>query len=1025
MFILKNFFFSRGKMRVLSISVLSMLVSASLISVPIQQNEETLHKTNVIVEPTSDHSGEVSLEKSATNISEPAYTLEPVSEKPAKVSFEKETPVESLKSPKIQSSKTAKIEKSTKAIPQKVDEDQKIVIQKTEDEQKQDPNPQSSKTAKIEKSTNAIPHEVDEDQKVVTQKTEDELKQDPNPQAEQATLAKNEDKKASKSWLNKMESWYAKSFTPYVGKSPVTAARKNIFFQTNVGIGFLYFAGVQGNLMGKPSVNWNTSFNFRDVPYKGRLGYNRTAIYEYLLGYQLNNCFKVALSYQYQGGVNVFTPTLSAYQRAAVSQTNVAQLQATLALNGLMAKIYCELPFGMSIGSLTFSPYMGAGVGPGWQSWTDIEVNYMFRNNRYLSDVLYLRQKYQANLVWMIDMGFRAQNTSPNTPISMFMGCKYNQWGQVQGIGKITQQDGFKLGLFQPFSVNMIYQFAPYLGVQWNFPNGSVASSSKVLKAELSSNTSNTRSYYWLPSWKKTKDFAASRAIWTQFNAGLGLLYFNKVRGNFAGQPSATFSIWRDVPYKRGLSYNRTPLMEYLIGYRFNHWIKAALSYQYQAGVSIQSESLPTYSSLASAEFRFNSQLKLDALLAKVYLELPFGHTIKGIAATPYLAVGVGPGWQTWTRTMGTYMFGNTGFAAESIPFRTKISANAVWMLDTGFRVQSTSPNSPFNLLVGCKYNQWGQARNIGQQDQQGSLKVGFTQPFRIKTVYQFAPYLGVQWNFFNGCAYLSSYQLRGKSPNVWRPYWVASKQFQCPTGFWTQFNTGVGFLYFSGVNGNFMGRPQPNFDLNNFENARDVPYKGTLSYNRTPLFEYLIGYRYNIWLKFALSYQYQGNIYIQTKVLPGFVGGAGYRQVSFSSQLSLNALMLKVYFELPFSMIFKNLSASPYLAVGVGPGWQTWNKTRTEMLVLSSSFDNNQLPLRQKIVANAAWMLDTGFRFQSAYPRSLFSVLVGCKYNQWGQTRSIGKMSQQGSHKLSLVKPFRIKTVYQFAPYIGVQWNY
>ena len=46
-----------------------------------------------------------------------------------------------------------------------------------------------------------------------------------------------------------------------------------------------------------------------------------------------------------------------------------------------------------------------------------------------------------------------------------------------------------------------------------------------------------------------------------------------------------------------------------------------------------------------------------------------------------------------------------------------------------------------------------------------------------------------------------------------------------------------------------------------------------------------------------------------------------------FISNLSLDALMAKLYFELPYSLIFKKLATSPYLAVGVGPGWQTWSR--------------------------------------------------------------------------------------------------
>ena len=67
--------------------------------------------------------------------------------------------------------------------------------------------------------------------------------------------------------------------------------------------------------------------------------------------------------------------------------------------------------------------------------------------------------------------------------------------------------------------------------------------------------------------------------------------------------------------------------------------------------------------------------------------------------------------------------------------------------------------------------------------------------------------------------------------------------------------------------------------------------------------------------------------------------------------------------------------------------------------------------------------MIDIGMRIQSAYPNSKFSLIIGTKYNQWGQARSIGKMTQQGAHKIALGHPLIIKTVYQFAPYLGVQW--
>jgi len=103
---------------------------------------------------------------------------------------------------------------------------------------------------------------------------------------------------------------------------------------------------------------------------------------------------------------------------------------------------------------------------------------------------------------------------------------------------------------------------------------------------------------------------------------------------------------------------------------------------------------------------------------------------------------------------------------------------------------------------------------------------------------------------------------------------------------------------------------------------ARDVPLKGRLSYNRTPIFEYLLGYQFNLWLKVALSYQYQGGLTVETKALHAYANvttteRAQYAQ--FTSNLMLNALLAKVYFELPFSMIWRSLAINPYIAVGGG----------------------------------------------------------------------------------------------------------
>ncbi len=419
-----------------------------------------------------------------------------------------------------------------------------------------------------------------------------------------------------------------------------------------------------------------------------------------------------------------------------------------------------------------------------------------------------------------------------------------------------------------------------------------------------------------------TKSFQPPKSVFFQTNIGVGFLYFSGLRANLMGQPVNNFdppgSAWRDAPLKGRLSYNTTPLFEYLLGYRFNSWLKLAFSYQHQAGITIQSKTVSAFTNQGGPRFsafiKFSSNLSLNALLAKVYLELPFAMVWRSLSINPYLAIGVGPGSQSWTQIQTYNMEGNTFFSSEVLYLQQKTSFNPVWMTDLGFQMQKVASTNQFSMVMGCKYNQWGQARNIGQMSKQGAHKLALTQPFRIRTVYQFAPYLGFQWNFLPNLSAGPTYKLKGKNPKVWFPYWVASSEFQCPSSIWTQFNAGVGFLYFGGLRGNLMGQPVLNFAP--ATSWRDAPFKGHLSYNRTPLFEYLLGYQFNSWLKLAFSYQHQGGVAIQSKALSAFspqgrlLGDSVFAQLS--SSLSLDALLAKVYFELPFAMIWRNLQLFP-----------------------------------------------------------------------------------------------------------------
>ncbi len=542
----------------------------------------------------------------------------------------------------------------------------------------------------------------------------------------------------------------------------------------------------------------------------------------------------------------------------------------------------------------------------------------------------------------------------------------------------------------------------------------------------------------WVPYWML---LCQPKSVpFFQANIGIGFLYFNQVRGNFSTVPGNIANLsGGDEPLQGRLQYNRTPLFEYLLGYRLNHWFKFALSYQFQSGVALQTSprANPSYNANVAGRVIvtiFKSNLNLNSLMTKFYFEYPVPLIWKNIGYNPYIALGVGPGWQSWTdlqiTRIQTASFSTTATIVEQ-SLKQKICPNVAWMLDLGFRLRSTNENNTFFMLAGVKYNQWGQARNLGEFSQQGSSKIGFLQPFSIKTVYSFAPYLGAQWNFPDMTPNSKfPHRLNGRAVNTWRPFFTKTSCLGDIKTVWTEFNVGVGFLYFDQVSGSLSSRPRD--PLNNL--ASNVPYKGgPLSYNRTPLLEFLLGFRLTSWFRVALSYQHQSDISISTAIQDyqnlntgtSIANSKTYAQLK--SNLILDSAMGKAYLELPTPLVFRSIATAPYLALGLGPGWQTWTQLNVWRYTNSPTATTTSAaqPLGNKICANAVWMADLGLRLQSVYPQTRFSVLMGCKYTQWGQARNLGKRSQQGYKSYGLFPPFKIKTIYSFAPYLGVSWNY
>ncbi|MCH9633454.1 MAG: hypothetical protein S4CHLAM7_01790 [Chlamydiae bacterium] len=799
-----------------------------------------------------------------------------------------------------------------------------------------------------------------------------------------------------------------KSWKPHFEDGNYLDVDNAIYLRTDLGLGLLYFSGISGNLQ---SNQYSGTFNSR---INKNLSYNRSLLYEFIFGYRFHSHFKVAFGYLHQSNVTVQTKLIQIDH----DELDRAQLVSNLSLNGLLAKFYLETPWPLYIKHTMTNFYLGLGVGAGWQSWTDVNYNTpALIGGSYESDIIPLKQRISPNPIYSADAGFKIQPAIINSLYSLQLGCKFNLWGSSKNIGALSNQGASKAALKKPFKIKNVYQWAPYLSFQWNFPI------EPPLPKRYSHNISIT-------------------GLATQFNVGLGLLYFKKVRGNLTTKPSTDGSNNQAVHSSRvssDVGYNYTPLFEYLVQHRFNDYFQLALSYQNQSNISIQTKTVPSQTSndFPGSNGRFSSYLSLNSLSAKFYFLVPIWNLdwlvrrpLKLLNFTPYFGFGTGPGWQTWYNNSVTQIGEQTtsrGFVYTGYtqPIKQKISTNMVLNLDWGFLLTHKNPSVYFSFVAGCKFNYWGQARNIGKLSQQGSYSLGLNDPIKIKKIHQWAPYLGVQWNFPTTPQKPQIKYLGEKSPNTWIPYFINLELFETKKALLTQFNVGYGTLYFSGVKGNLA--PIPKFDP---DYVRDVPIKGRLNYNKSPLFDYLLGYQWTPHIKFYLSWQHQANVTVQTQVLHTFnqspVPEQNQREI-YTADLVLDAITAKVYFELPWSTVFKNYVYTPYFAMGLGPSFQTWKRANANLLYTDSAgiFNTDSLTLRQKMDLSCAFLCDTGLRLQSAYPGSSFSALVGLKFNLWGQARSMGKLSQQYSPRYGLSGPISIKTIYQWAPYLGVQWSF
>ncbi len=278
-----------------------------------------------------------------------------------------------------------------------------------------------------------------------------------------------------------------------------------------------------------------------------------------------------------------------------------------------------------------------------------------------------------------------------------------------------------------------------------------------------------------------------------------------------------------------------------------------------------------------------------------------------------------------------------------------------------------------------------------------------------------------------------SNSNMSTRNPNTWKPYYMKTSVAEPMMSAFYQQNVGLGLLYASGVRGNLnpaqYQAPSPPGVLR----ARNRTIQGKTSYNRTPVYEFVVGRDVWNWLKIALSYQHQGGVTVTTQ--PQMItvtdpATAALSPVVLMMDNAFDSVQAKAYFLSPWTLVWKNVYHEPYLGVGVGPGWITANNIYAT---------GNMYPFKQKITTNCTYTIDFGFKLRKALPSYIMSFVVGCKYNQWGRIGSIGDQHDQpakaidngditittGATRDSLMSPFSVGVIYGFVPYVGVQFNF
>lgn len=265
--------------------------------------------------------------------------------------------------------------------------------------------------------------------------------------------------------------------------------------------------------------------------------------------------------------------------------------------------------------------------------------------------------------------------------------------------------------------------------------------------------------YSRVPSFRKTSDFESTAAYAANWNAGYGMIYFANTRGNLTFNDPGAVPNPGEINNKPGRrwKHNNTALFEGALTWNVGgttskmKWLGLGLSYQHQANIEMYFQNIYPTTVIPDQTYGidyFETVLSLDAICAKVYLYNPISMLFKGLLFSSYAAFSVGPSWQTYRNI--NYIDIVQG---QTTPYNTKITANCFFGSEIAIKIRGLLIGSNISAIAGIKFNLWGQSGNLGSpqdQDERGiaGASFGFRNPINIETVYQWAPFGGIQISY-------------------------------------------------------------------------------------------------------------------------------------------------------------------------------------------------------------------------------------------------------------------------------------